>query len=372
MKTINQIIILVLLGALGASGWYYRDHIPFLAKEEATSVKKHKGSRPVPVIGTASIVRDLPRIVTAVGTLDANESVNLTSKITAKIRKLTFGDGDIVTKGTPLVFLDATEAKAEVAESVAALGNSRKLYERAVKLYKSGNAPKARVDLLLSEMQVEQAKVSADKARLSEYVIKAPFTGVVGFREVSAGALVRPGDMITTLDDISKLKLDFYLPEIHLAHVKTGQQFSTQSVAYKGRQFKGKVLSIGSRVDPVSRVVRVRGNLSNEDRALKPGMFLSVILETGTEKDALLVPEHSITVSPAGQFVFSVKDGTVKRLEIEVGQRVQGWVQVLSGLGVGDVVVTEGLQKIRDGRKVTLNLEKRISEMLPLIGEANQ
>ncbi|MEH6477445.1 MAG: efflux RND transporter periplasmic adaptor subunit [Sneathiella sp.] len=371
MKIRNQIAILVLLGLMGALGWHNRELVPFWPKEEAATAKKQRGSRPVSVIGTAAIVRDLPRIVIAVGTLRANESVNLTSKITAKILRLAFEEGSTVKKGTPMVFLDSTEVKAEVAESLAELGNSRKLYERAVKLYKSGNAPKARVDLLLSEMQVAQAKVSADRARLSEYQINAPFSGVVGFREVSAGGLIRPGDMITTLDDVSELKLDFHLPESHLALVQAGLKFTAKSVAYKGRKFEGDVLSVGSRVDPVSRVVRVRGRLQNTDGKLKPGMFLSVSLQTGMELDAVLVPEHSVTVSPAGHFVYVVNDGKVKRVEIKTGRRVQGWVQAVSGIAAGQVVVTEGLQKIRDGRKVKLKQEDRLSEMLPSSVEAN-
>ncbi|MBL4666366.1 MAG: efflux RND transporter periplasmic adaptor subunit, partial [Sneathiella sp.] len=194
---------------------------------------------------------------------------------------------------------------------------------------------------------------------------------VVGFREVSAGGLIRPGDMITTLDDVSELKLDFHLPESHLARVQPGLKFTAVSVAYKGRIFEGEVLSVGSRVDPISRVVRVRGKLSNDDGKLKPGMFLSVRLQTGMQKDAVLVPEHAVTVSPAGHFVFVVIDEHVKRVEIETGQRVQGWVQASSGLSAGDIVVTEGLQKIRDGRKVKFKHEDRLSEMLPSKLEAN-
>jgi len=354
MKTRNQIIILMVISALGYLGWQNQDKIPFLGQANKVDAPRKRGERAVAVLVATAKVRDLPEKVTAVGTLRANRSINLTAKVTAKIKRLTFADGAEVKRGDPLVYLDDTETRAEAAESLAAYGNSRKLYQRALKLYKSGNAPKARVDLLLSEMQVEQAKVSADKARLAEYVISAPFSGIVGFREVSEGALVRPGDVITTLDDITRLKLDFNLPELNLAQVRKGQIFKTKSVAYEGRIFEGVVETVSSRVDPVTRVVRVRGIIDNDSRELKPGMFLSVSLQTGTVKNAVLVPEQSVIVTPAGHFVFKIEKDITKRTAVQVGQTMDGWVHVLSGVSGGDILITEGLQKVRDGRKVKI------------------
>ena len=171
---------------------------------------------------------------------------------------------------------------------------------------------------------------------------------------MSSGALVRPGDIVTTLDDTSRLKLDFDLPESYLANVRTGQSFSTRSVAYPDRLFEGEVRTISTRIDPVTRAVQIRGEIPNEDNLLKPGMFLSVQLQTGLEKDAVLVPEQAIIVSAAGHFVFVVEDGKAYRKQISVGMRMRGWAQVVSGLAANAVVVTEGLQKVRDGQAVKI------------------
>ncbi|MBE7637933.1 efflux RND transporter periplasmic adaptor subunit [Sneathiella sp. P13V-1] len=360
MKITTQLIILIAIGAAAFAGWKYQDQIPFLSEEAADNSKGGKrGGRPVAVIAVPVGTADLKSTITAVGTLEANQSVNLTSKISAIIKNLAFKEGAKVSKGQLLVALDATEVRAEMAESQAELENSRKLYERTLKLYKSGNAPKARVDLQLSEMKVAEAKVQADQARLNEYEIRAPFDGAVGFHEVSVGSLVRPGDMITTLDDVNTLKLDFGLPEAFLATVKPGQSFLATSVAYKGRVFEGKVQAIASRVDPVTRIVKIRGTLSNPDGALRPGMYLSVSLETGFEKAALMVPEHAIIVSPAGSSLFvATEDGTAKMQEIILGQRRRGWVQVVDGISIGDKVVVEGLQKIRNGSKLKVTIEE--------------
>lgn len=368
MKVKAQLAVIAVVGILGYLGWTYQDQLPFIGSDSSSKPSEKRSERAVPVIGARIQVRDLQQIVTAVGTLQANESIDLTARVTAKVDRLGFSDGEFVEVGTPLVYLDDTEARAGLAESTAEYVNSQKLYERSLKLLKSGNTPKARVDLLLSEMQVAQANVQANKARLADYIIRAPFTGVVGFQDVSVGALVRPGDTITTLDDVTTLKLDFDLPEMHLANVRKGQVFTTKSVAYSAQQFTGTVSSLSTRVDPVTRVVRVRGKIENQSGILKPGMFLSVSLETSVIKDALMIPEHAVTVSPAGQFVFVVKDERAVRTEIAVGQREKGWVQITNGLTPEAIVIAEGLQKVRDGRKVKVTFEGAENEANAAVG----
>lgn len=372
MNKTGQIIVLALLVAIGAIGWQYKEFLPFLSDAEQNDQWDHSDSDAVNVITALVVVKDLPRIVTAVGTVRANESVDITTKVVAKILKLQFTEGSFVKKGTPLVYLDANEREAELAESQAELLNSRKLYERALKLYKTKNVPKARVDLLLSELQIARAKVLAGKARLGDFVIIAPFSGILGFREVSVGALVRPADIITTLDDITSLKLDFDLPESHLASLHQGQPFSAKSVAFQDRIFLGEVRTISTRIDPVTRAVRIRGRVPNENGELKPGMFLSVELQIGIQKGAVLVPEHAVTISAAGHFIYSVSEGVAHRKEVQIGQRVRGWVQVLSGLDGATEVITEGLQKVKDGQKVQVVVEKNAISSAGNIKELTQ
>jgi len=373
MKIIAQFALLAAIGAAGFLGWTYKDQLPYFGNDVVAQDGGRKGGGRATAVITSPVVKsDLVSIVTAVGTLEANQSVELTTKVAGVIEDITFEEGTLTQKGDLLVKLDDTETRAALAESLAELENNRKLYERTLKLYQSRNAPKARVDLEFSEMKVAEAKVSADRARLADYVIKAPFDGVLGFREVSVGSLVRPGDLITTVDDVQTLKLDFGLPEAYLASIKPGQAFFAKSVAYEGRAFKGQVTTIASRVDPVTRIVRVRGRIPNKDGALRPGMYLSVSLQTGVDVGGLLVPEHAVLVSPKGSSVFLVEDNVVRQIDVTLGQRRKGWVQVTNGVSEGDIVVIEGLQKIRDGSKVKPTLEERTFEDEQALSEVTQ
>lgn len=355
MKITTQIIIIVAVGIAGFAGWQYRDQIPFISSDkEVTAKKSPRKSRPTKVTVAPVIKRELPHIVTAVGTARANQEVTVTSKVAAKIRSINFEEGQTVKRGAVLVRLDSTELQAELAEAVAEKENSRKLYERAQQLYKTRNIPKARMDLLLSELQAADAKILAHKARLSDYTIRAPFSGTLGFHEVSVGALVRPGDSITTLDDTSLIKLDFDLPEKLLSRIEPGQKFNARGVAYEGQLFEGIVSTIGTRIDTVTRSVRIRGLISNPHGKLKSGMFLSVELLSGIDPEALLIPEEAVLAGAAGHAVFRIEDGKAIRTTVTLGRRIKGQVQILKGVKAGDRVVIAGLQKIRDGRAVTI------------------
>jgi membrane fusion protein (multidrug efflux system) len=189
------------------------------------------------------------------------------------------------------------------------------------------------------------------QAKLADTVVRAAFAGRVGLRRVSVGSLVSPGTVITTLDDTGTIKLDFTVPETFVSMVSPGLAITAHSVAYPGKTFEGKVSSVDSRVDPSTRSVTVRALVPNPDGLLKPGMFLNVRLSRGAV-EALLVPEQALVPEQGDVFVFVVKDGTVAKRLIRIGQRRVGAVQVVQGLAAGELVVTEGTQKLRDGASV--------------------
>ena len=184
-------------------------------------------------------------------------------------------------------------------------------------------------------------------------MIRAPFAGRVGLRRVSVGSLISPGTVITTLDDTSTIKLDFTVPETFLPVVKPGLEIAARSVAYPEESFLGKVSSVDSRVDPATRSVTVRALLPNPEGLLKPGMFLTTRLSRGAI-DALLVPEQALVPEGGEMFVFVAKDGVAEKRRIRIGERRVGDVQVVEGLASGELVVTEGTQKLRNGAAVTL------------------
>ena len=168
---------------------------------------------------------------------------------------------------------------------------------------------------------------------------------------MSVGTLISPGDVITTLDDTSVIKLDFSVPEHFLATLREGLAVRASAPAFPGRTFAGKVASIDSRVDMNTRSVTVRALLANEDGALRPGMFLNVSL-ANDEREALMIPEQALTPEAERQYVFVVSDGKAERREVRIGGRSPGSVEVLAGLTAGERVIVEGTQKVRDGAPV--------------------
>lgn len=354
MKTVVQLVVVAILAVAGWFGWQNQDKLPFLNDENPAEARGGFADREIAVEVKPARLADLTLIVRAVGTARANEAVEVTTKTAGLIRKIEFREGQSVHQGTVLVTLESTELEAELAEAQAGLANARQLYARAAELLKTRNVPQARVDELAQQVAAAEAAVAATKARLADYVIRAPFSGRLGMRDISAGALLRPGDRITTLDDTSTIKLDFDIPERNLADVRPGLKVRARSAAYGDLEFAGVVTTVDSRVDPVTRSVQVRARIPNRKGLLRPGMFLTVSLTVGTRPQALMLPEEAVLSSSSGPYVFSVEGDRVVRRAVTLGERQAGEVEVLNGVGPGVKVITGGVQKVRDGTKVKI------------------
>jgi membrane fusion protein (multidrug efflux system) len=298
----------------------------------------------------------------ALGNARANESVDISTKISNIVTAVTFRDGERVKRGQVLVRLDDAQARADVAAAQAAVTESESLYNRSRELLDTQALSKSSFDQLEATLKANRARLGAASARLEDTVIRAPFSGRVGLRRVSVGTLISPGDVITTLDDTSVIKLDFSVPENFLASLREGLTIRATAPAFPGRTFAGSVSSIDSRVDMATRSVTVRALLANEDGALKPGMFLNVSL-ANDEREALVIPEEALTPEAERQYVFVVSDGKVARREVRIGGRRPGSVEVLGGLSAGERVIVEGTQKVRDGATVVAT--DRIIDTLP-------
>jgi membrane fusion protein (multidrug efflux system) len=293
----------------------------------------------------------------ALGTARANESVDVTAKTSNLVATVRFAEGQQVRRGQVLVELDGREAQAELAIAEAALSESRSQFNRSRELYTTQALSEAQLEQIEATLKANEARVAFARSRLSDTVISAPFAGRVGLRRVSVGSLVNPGTLITTLDDTSKIKLDFTIPETLLSSVEAGREIVARSVAWPGEDFAGKVASVDSRVDPTTRSVTVRALLPNERGMLKPGMFLTVRLARGSS-NALLVPEQSLVPEQGNVFVYVVRDDNrVEKRQVRTGERRVGEVQIVAGVAVGEQVVTEGTQKLRDGAPVTVQVE---------------
>jgi membrane fusion protein (multidrug efflux system) len=289
--------------------------------------------------------------IEALGTANANESVDVTSKTSNIVTAIRFADGQQVKAGDVLVELDRAQATAELAAATADYTESRNSFNRSRELLATEALSKAQHEQLEATMKANEARVDAAKAKVADTYIRAPFSGRVGLRRVSLGKLINPGTVITTLDDTSSMKVDFSVPDIYVGSLRDGLQLVARSSSYPGRDFNGRVLSVDSRIDPVTRAVTVRALLPNRDAALKPGMFLTVELAR-EQRQALLVPEEALVPEQARQFVYVVANGRVSKREVQIGRREPGRVEVAQGLREGERVVTEGTLKLREGTPV--------------------
>ncbi len=193
--------------------------------------------------------------------------------------------------------------------------------------------------------------MEAARAKLRNTLVRAPFSGRIGLRRVSPGSFVNTDTVITTLDDVSVIKLDFSVPETFVNVVNEEMKIVAYSLVFPDREFSGTVVSIDTRLDPVSRAVEVRAVIPNEDGLLKPGMFMTVDLQRD-RGDVLLAPEQSIVPEGTRQYVFVVNDGIAEKRQVQLGRRIPGYVVVSDGLLAGETVVTAGTHKVRDGVQV--------------------
>jgi membrane fusion protein (multidrug efflux system) len=318
------------------------------------------GMAPVAVVVTTVAPTSFEDRLEAVGTLAANESITVTSKVTAVVTAIRFTEGQQVAAGAVLVATEDSEARANLAAAQAALLESRNAYERGKQIFGQQLISKSELDQLDAKTKADQARVHASEAQLAEHTIRAPFAGRVGLRHVSTGALVSAGTEITTLDDTATMKLDFSVPETFLAAIRAGLEIQARASAFPELQFNGKVATVDTRVDPETRSIAVRAVLPNAKGLLRPGMFLTVDL-IRERVDALLLPEQALVPEQDRQFVFVVETGDPLRASkraVTIGRRQPGVVEVVSGITAGERVVVEGTLKLRDGAAVTLPEDK--------------
>jgi len=311
------------------------------------------GAAPPPpgVIAAPARTEQVVDRVEALGNLRANESVTLTASVTETVSAIHFDDGDRVVGGTILVEMTSAEEHAMLEEARALVDEARTQYERVKSLARQGTAAQSLLDERRREWQTAQARLSAIESRLADRLIKAPFAGVLGLRNISVGALVEPGDRITTLDDDSVMKLDFVVPAVHVAALQPGLGVTARSRAYGEREFRGEVRSVDSRVDPVTRAVTVRVVIPNPDRALKPGMLMQVDLQMHP-REALLIPEEALVPKGSRQTILVLDGDTARQRDVTVGARFPGKAEIVAGLAADEQVVTHGALKVRPGQPV--------------------
>jgi membrane fusion protein (multidrug efflux system) len=331
-------------------------------------------SAPQPAISvSAAVAREQPwqSRLPAIGTLKAYQGVDLTAEVQGTVKEVLFQSGEKVTLGQPLLQLDSEVERAILATAEAVRALARVEYQRGQDLIKRQAISKSEFDRLNAELLKAEASVTQLKAELDKKRILAPFAGTIGIRQVDTGDYLSPGTSFATLQDLSRLYVDFFLPEQDYPQLAIGQSVRLSLAAYPGEVFSGEISALNPKVEETTRNVQVRAMLPNPDNKLLPGMFANLEVLLPGEKPQVLVPETAITYTLYGNSVYVigeqkddqgavVKDDkgqprlVVERRFVETGERRDGQVLVLKGLKAGEQVVTAGQLKLDNGAHVAI------------------
>jgi membrane fusion protein (multidrug efflux system) len=303
------------------------------------------------VISTRSFTDE----IRVLGVARGRRSVNITSSTTELITRVLFTDGQRVSAGTPLVELQAREEDAGIIEARAQVAQAQRQFDRYKTLADRGIAPRVTAEDAETALATAQASLTAAQARRGDRLIRAPFAGVLGLSSVTAGTLVNPGGIITTLDDIDVVRVDFPVPERYLGVLRAGTPIRATIDAYGDEVFGGRIALIDTRINEQTRAVTARAEIPNPGARIRPGMAVQVAVEQG-QRTAPAAPEAAVQYEGEGAFVYRIARGdrgsTAQRVEVETGSVEGGFVEIVSGLNAGDSIVGSGLNRIQPGAPV--------------------
>ena len=318
------------------------------------SINSGRRRAEIPAVKVVKVTNsEIQAQVEGIGTGLAKESVDITANATELVVGLFFDDGQTVSKGQQLVQLRDDQYQAELQQLRINLAEQERELKRLTPLYHSR---------ITSEKDFDAAKTAVSRARTAlgivEYQIGnrricAPFSGRLGMRNVSIGDLVTPSTRITTLDDISEIKIDFRVSEKYYPVIRKGQKVGVHTAAFPKRVFEGSITAVSPRIDPVTRTAEVRATVPNPDGCLAPGMLFVVRLELG-KHTSVNVPEQALMSLGEIQylFVYNPRTKRVIRREVKLGQRSPGRAEILDGLKAGELLVVDGVLKLVDGAEV--------------------
>jgi membrane fusion protein (multidrug efflux system) len=286
------------------------------------------------------------------GTILPNESVDIKPEISGLVTKVNFKEGQYVTKGTPLVYLNDNELQAQYQR----LQYTQKLVQTQESRQKQLLAREAisqeEYDIVLNQYNTALSDIKLVQAQLEKTVIRAPFNGRLGLRQVSEGAVINAANIIVSIVNIDPIKLEFSIPERYAGLVAEGSSiyFSSESST---EEVEGKVYAFEPQIDAATRTLKLRAQSPNKSGKYLPGMFVKIRFVLDVKEDALLVPAESVIPELSGYKVFVVgADGNAEQRMIEIGTRTDTQVQVISGLKEGDLVLTTGVMQVRQGMPV--------------------
>ncbi|MEM7663654.1 MAG: efflux RND transporter periplasmic adaptor subunit [Pseudomonadota bacterium] len=320
--------------------------------------------RAAPVFVQTPQLTEISDNIEGIGTLAPKERVTLTVNAADRVTAVYFEDGQRVKKGQTLLAQAQREQLAAIEGAEATVREAENVVERMESLVADGVVSGLEFDQAKRDLEVAKSELTSVQTRQRDRVLVAPFDGVLGFRQVSVGAYLSPGDAVATLVDDSEMYVDVFVPDIALASIRPGLTITATTSSLPGEVFVGSLASIDNEIDPSTRSLRVRATLPNIDMKLRAGLFMNVTIMSAP-REGLSLPESAIEPLGSRSFVYVAEgDGqstVAKRVEVELGSRFDGHVEVLSGIDRNDAVITEGLIGVRDGGAISVRTEDVIA-----------
>jgi membrane fusion protein (multidrug efflux system) len=331
-----------------------------------TMVKAGESFAPPPESVSAAKVEQAEWQATrgAVASLVAARGVSLTAELSGAVREISFESGSTVRKGQVLVRLDTSTEEAQLQAAVADAALAKVNLERVRTLREADATAQADLDAAEARAKQASAAVATLEATIAKKTIRAPFDGRISIRQVELGQVVAPGTPIASLQSVTPIHADFWLPQQALAEVRTGQRVRLTTDAFPGARWEGEITTVNPEVDVATRNVRVRATVANADGRLRPGMFASVDISSGETRPVLVIPATAVIYAPYGDSVFAIeekkdeKTGQTAKIAhqkfVRLGDRRGDFVAVASGLSPGETVVASGAFKLRNGMPVAV------------------
>ncbi len=356
-KRLVLIVLLLLVLFGGVFGWKF-----YAGKKMAAMMS---APPPPAVIASTRVRRDTWQpTLSAVGSLVANKGVTVANEIAGVVRSIGFSSGQQVSRGDLLVQLDDDVDRAELASLIAARRLAEITFKRMKKLVREKTVSQSDYDEARATLDGATALVTSKRASIAKKAVRAPFSGVLGIRQVDIGQYLKPGSGIVSLQTLNPMYVDFSLPEKQLASVHTGQPVTVSVRAYPEKTFSGQISAVSPGISTTTRSVRLRALLENPQQMLRPGMFAKVQTHLASRSGVLSLPERAIAYNPYGNTVFliSEKDGSlfVQNRQVQTGEVRAGRIEIISGLTEGDRVVSDGLNKLRNGQSVRIDNTVRL------------
>jgi membrane fusion protein (multidrug efflux system) len=349
MRTRPILFTLLLLAVAAGGYWYLRPNSEGTAPAGVVTP-----SPAVPVEVATAATEELVLSIPAVGTLRSNESVQVSPEIAGRIVELKADEGAAVAAGDSIAMLDQSIYAAQIAEVQARISLSESNYERARELLARQAGTQRALDEAEAQLKADRADLLVAQALLDKTVVRAPFDGVLGLRRISVGQYIEAGDVIVNLESIDPLKVDFRVPEIYFRQTTVDQAVTVTVDALGNEPVLGTVYAIDPLVDENGRSLVLRAQIPNDEGRLRPGLFARIELIYDRRAGALMVPEAALVPIGRNSYVYRIENDVAKLVQIEVGQRLRGRVEVTAGLAAGDVVVTAGQLRLYDGAEVVI------------------